>query len=967
MNIQSPPAEIQGRAPAPAEHFSQYAAAGFTPDLVPIAPPNAAVWNPASNFASSLGKVPGKFAGGKWVGFGNYTALTATPEMLEQWRVWPGVGLGIQCRRVVAIDVDVTDAAWADAIRAGIQKKLGRTVERVGRAPKYLRLYRLPAGRTLKKMRVAFTLPGSDTEHAVEVLGTGQQFVAEGLHPKTGRPYAWRGNASPASIGLDHLPEVTPEQVADFMRELQERLAANGCTVKSATHATTNAARDSVDQTSLQAPAAAIIAALKLIPNDLSYDEWLRMTAAVKAAAGEEAYAAYEEWSLQWPDNTPGLVRQKWDSFHSPFKIGAAHVFKAARAFGFNDAVLDFGGTVEQAVQAGTSATLPAQPAASDRVPEPVDPAKLEETLRADPPKLHSPDIAESVARLQQADREAFARLRNKLTAKDGPYKAREFDGAVKRGTTLARAAEVTRAGARAQIHYDPARLYDCIEQVEAAMVRDTERGLVLRYGNALCAVEMTQPITAQDMADENFRSTPRVVPFNLHSLRNRVAQSCEIQKQSSAGLWAPTAYPKELVEGLLATRAGSAAPVLTGVIAAPTVRPDGSLLLTPGYDVATGLFAHFDPAEFPAIPDNPTQADAARAYRYIRTEVFADFRFAEETDAAVAAAALLNVLTCRTLPGDKPLFAFTAPIQASGKTKLAELCAMPVLGRAPEMLSWDADAAEQRKKLVSALLEGHSALLLDNVSDGTVLDSPTLAAMVTSKLFRDRLLGKNRTVEVPTNVTVMFTGNNIQGSKDLTSRTLECYLDPKTENPEHMTYSRDNLPRWALEQRGKIVGACLTLLRAHAGAGRPRMELKPSRFPEWDATIRAALVFAGAADPAAKFLKPLSTDSELAAWADVLAAWHGSRGAVPVATAELADLLSTAGASADFGESAGRLRRALESWLGCAGKAGGTTSQRIGKRLQSYRNRVCASLRLESVFDTHRKVQTWRVVRADN
>src|SRR5208283_2025440 len=55
--------------------------------------------------------------------------------------------------------------------------------------------------------------------------------------------------------------------------------------------------------------------------------------------------------------------------------------------------------------------------------------------------------------------------------------------------------------------------------------------------------------------------------------------------------------------------------PTLHGVITAPTMRADGSILSAPGYDAATGLL--FDPGRvvFPAIPTRPTLDDAAKAF----------------------------------------------------------------------------------------------------------------------------------------------------------------------------------------------------------------------------------------------------------------------------------------------------------------------------------------------------------------
>jgi hypothetical protein len=76
--------------------------------------------------------------------------------------------------------------------------------------------------------------------------------------------------------------------------------------------------------------------------------------------------------------------------------------------------------------------------------------------------------------------------------------------------------------------------------------------------------------------------------------------------------------------------------PVLTGIINAPTLRPDGSILATPGYDPATGLL--FDPcgATFPPIPEQPTQLQACEALGVLY-DLIADFPFIGDADRSVA------------------------------------------------------------------------------------------------------------------------------------------------------------------------------------------------------------------------------------------------------------------------------------------------------------------------------------------
>lgn len=83
-----------------------------------------------------------------------------------------------------------------------------------------------------------------------------------------------------------------------------------------------------------------LISALQAIPNDLEYPEWIRLIAAYKAAVGgnDTYYPFVEEWSLQWPDNTPEIVRQKWDSI-THAQAGARTIFFEAKKRGWTDAV----------------------------------------------------------------------------------------------------------------------------------------------------------------------------------------------------------------------------------------------------------------------------------------------------------------------------------------------------------------------------------------------------------------------------------------------------------------------------------------------------------------------------------------------------------------------------------------------------------------------------------------------------
>ncbi len=79
-----------------------------------------------------------------------------------------------------------------------------------------------------------------------------------------------------------------------------------------------------------------LVSALQAIPNDLKYGEWIRLAHAFKGGVGgsEDYYPVFEEWSLQWLDNTPKIVRKKWDSIKYA-EAGAGTIFHEAKKRGW--------------------------------------------------------------------------------------------------------------------------------------------------------------------------------------------------------------------------------------------------------------------------------------------------------------------------------------------------------------------------------------------------------------------------------------------------------------------------------------------------------------------------------------------------------------------------------------------------------------------------------------------------------
>ncbi|QJP14622.1 DUF3987 domain-containing protein [Starkeya sp. ORNL1] len=116
---------------------------------------------------------------------------------------------GILCDGLRVIDVDVDGEPAADAVWNLARDTLGQAPYR----------FRENSARLLIPYRACEGEPSKDhvtgTLGKVEILGHGQQFVADGIHP-SGAPYFW-DSEDLSSIHRDTLPAVTEEQIRAFL------------------------------------------------------------------------------------------------------------------------------------------------------------------------------------------------------------------------------------------------------------------------------------------------------------------------------------------------------------------------------------------------------------------------------------------------------------------------------------------------------------------------------------------------------------------------------------------------------------------------------------------------------------------------------------------------------------------------------------------------------------------------------
>lgn len=173
-------------------------------------------------------------------------------------RTYGQCGTGLLTGHLVGIDIDVLHEEAAAKLRVLAFGCLGFWPIRIGQSPKELIVYRTEKPFRKIQTRV-FAIDGQPCK--VEVLGEGQQFVAYATHPDTKEPYEWPDErCHPLITPLDDLPEVTKDQLNDFLTKAEGVLARYGTPVD--TSADTAEAREHPEPPPNTGPSAYAEAAL---------------------------------------------------------------------------------------------------------------------------------------------------------------------------------------------------------------------------------------------------------------------------------------------------------------------------------------------------------------------------------------------------------------------------------------------------------------------------------------------------------------------------------------------------------------------------------------------------------------------------------------------------------------------------------------------------------------------------------
>lgn len=344
----------------------------------------------------------------------------------------------------------------------------------------------------------------------------------------------------------------------------------------------------------------------------------------------------------------------------------------------------------------------------------------------------------------------------------------------------------------------------------------------------------------------------PRIAPVTPPTLREFLA-SCarwvRFEQCAEGELIEVPAHPPEwCVRAVAARGEWGGIRSLVGVVEAPALRPDGTLIQQAGYDPPTALL-YVPSGEFLPVPEQPTHADAVQACKEL-FEVVRDFPFATPAHQAAWLALLLTLFARPAINGCVPMAAVDATTRGTGKGKLADATSNIHSGRDASKTPQPKDDEEMRKRITALLLEGEKLIVLDNIA--RPLGDPSLDACLTATTWKDRALGTNTTVSAPNIAIWIATGNNLQFAGDTARRVLHIRLESPIENPEDREgFAHPDLLGWIRGERPRLVRAALLILRAYFVAGCPDMGCKAwGSFESWSKLIANCTVWVGLPDP---------------------------------------------------------------------------------------------------------------------
>ncbi len=486
----------------------------------------------------------------------------------------------------------------------------------------------------------------------------------------------------------------------------------------------------------------------------------------------------------------------------------------------------------------------------------------------------------------------------------------------------------------------------------------------VYQRAQSLCRVAHLEE-TSETQGCSIPSGTAHIVSLQRPGLTVALSEAIRWEKYKK-NKWSP-ANPCPLVTGALLEAVGmwTGIPTLVGISETPILRADGSLLARAGYDEATRLYVE---GRFPEVvlPDQPSLEDAQQAAEILLAP-FAEFPFVDELLDKAVLLAYLFTLALRALLPTAPLSCVSATTPGTGKGLLIEVANLLVRGRdAATMPPVQGGGGEEetRKRITALIIQGLASLNLDNWTKP--IGGESMNALLTATEWSDRVLSASKIITLPNRMTIAATGNNLSVRGDMVRRSLLIQLDAGVEHPERRKFKEVDLPGRVLADRGVLLTALFTILKAYHQAGSPGcQEDLLGRFEQWSAAVCCPIRWLGFPDPLKSQESLRAQDPEAEKLELLLSAWHDrvgegwkTAGNIIDASAETFDSIPTTATQPST------LREALVE--AAPDNRGFVNGKRLGWYLRQNTGRIAGGYKLERkprTSEASKNAQRYRVV----
>jgi hypothetical protein len=477
----------------------------------------------------------------------------------------------------------------------------------------------------------------------------------------------------------------------------------------------------------------------------------------------------------------------------------------------------------------------------------------------------------------------------------------------------------------RPRVHLDSAEDAVLAEHTWNALQEANDPPELFQRGGKIARVNLIK-VREKGQGGEPEKVVPAIETVSLDGLRGHLSRMLCWTKpgKGKGGPAVKTSPPLNLLRTLHAESGDRIKlPVVSKVVSHPILGVDGSVRMESGYHAGSQTYLWMDEdLTVKDIPDSPTPDEVEEAKRLVLDELLVDFPFVDEASMAHTVALGLLPFGRNLIAGPTPMHFFEAPTQGTGKDLIVKsLGAVWNGSRNVPSMPQTGDEEEWRKAIISAMLEGLDILYIANIKG--LFASRVLEQAITESETMGRVLKTSSMVvgEIPFNW--IGTGNNATLGADIARRICPTRLDAKTSNPYARSGWKHSLPGWALEHRGELIWAFLTLWKNWLAKGRPRGNYTFGSFQDWADVIGGVLDAAGIPG----FLENAQEFQDQAVdenpeWQEFITYWLMAFGTKRVKPSALVDI-ATQVDGFDFGKStndqgrAGFLSKALKARRG--------------------------------------------------